>query len=189
VVATAAVAAAVPPALITALLDRHAAGDWGDLSEDDKAANNEAARSGDGRLFSSYLTPEHGKLWVITDDTRGEGEGPITTVLFPIEAADLIKLSPHPLQQRGAGLGAVVYLQQLPGSGLGFLHPGDQIGRVEGELAVVGVGAALLVDPAVGAELIADLAPEGDFVVEAQRKTLVLVSPSAAARASRRSLT
>ena len=97
VVATAAVAAAVPTALITALLDRHAAGDWGDLSEDDKAANNEAARSGDGRLFSSYLTPEHGKLWVITDGIRGEGDGPITTVLFPIEAADLIKLSPHPL--------------------------------------------------------------------------------------------
>ena len=83
VVATAAVAAAVPPALITALLDRHADGDWGDLSEDDKAANNEATRSGDGRLFSSYLTPEHGKLWVFTDDIRGEGEGPITTVLFP----------------------------------------------------------------------------------------------------------
>ena len=83
VAATAAVAADVPHSLITALLDRHAAGDWGDLSEDDKAANNEAARSGDGSLFSSYLTPEHGKLWVITNDIRVEGEGPITTVLFP----------------------------------------------------------------------------------------------------------
>jgi hypothetical protein len=83
VVATAAVAAAVPPVLITALLDRHAAGDWGDLDADDKAANTEAVRSGDSRLCSSYLTPEHGKLWVITDDIRGEGEGPITTVLFP----------------------------------------------------------------------------------------------------------
>ncbi len=83
VVATAAVAAAVPHHQITALLDRHAAGDWGDLSEDDKAANDEAACSGDGRLFSSYLTPEHGKLWIITDDIRGEGEGPITTVMFP----------------------------------------------------------------------------------------------------------
>jgi hypothetical protein len=83
VVATAAVAAAVPHHQITALLDRHAAGDWGDLSEDDKAANDEAARSGDGRLFSSYLTPELGTLWIITNDIRGEGEGPITTVLFP----------------------------------------------------------------------------------------------------------
>jgi hypothetical protein len=83
VVATAAVAADVPHSLITALLDRHAAGDWGELSEDDKAANDEAARTGDGRLFSSYLTDEHGKIWIITDDIRGEGEGPITTVMFP----------------------------------------------------------------------------------------------------------
>ena len=83
VVATAAVAASVPHQQITALLDRHAAGDWGDSSEDDKAANDEAARTGDGRLFSSYLTSEHGKLWIITDDIRGEGEGPITTVMFP----------------------------------------------------------------------------------------------------------
>jgi hypothetical protein len=83
VVATAAVAAAVPHHQITALLDRHAAGDWGDLSEDDKAANDEAARSGDCRLFSSYSTAEHGQLWIITDDIRGEGEGPLTTVMFP----------------------------------------------------------------------------------------------------------
>jgi hypothetical protein len=83
VVATAAVAAAVPLNQITALLDRHAAGDWGEISEDDRAGNDEAARTGDGRLFSSYSTAEHGKLWIITDDIRGEGEGPITTVLFP----------------------------------------------------------------------------------------------------------
>ncbi len=85
VVATAAVAAAVPHHQITALLDRHAAGDWGDLDADDKAANENASRSGNGRLFSSYLTPEHGTIWIITDDIRGEGEGPITTVLFPDE--------------------------------------------------------------------------------------------------------
>jgi hypothetical protein len=52
VAATAAVAADVPHALINALLDRHAAGDWGDLSEDEKAANEEAARTGDGCRFS-----------------------------------------------------------------------------------------------------------------------------------------
>lgn len=82
-VATAAVAADVPDSLITALLDRHAAGDWGDLDADDKGANEEAARTGHGRLFSSHLTSEHGKIWIITNDIRGEGEGPITTVLFP----------------------------------------------------------------------------------------------------------
>ena len=83
VVATAAVAAAVPHHQITALLDRHAAGDWGEISEAARAANDEAGNSADGRLISSYSTSQHGKLWVITDDIRGEGEGPITTVMFP----------------------------------------------------------------------------------------------------------
>ena len=83
VVATAAVAAAVPHHQITALLDRYTAGDWGEISEDDRVANDEAARSGDGRLFSSYSAGDHGTLWIITDDIRGEGEGPLTTVMFP----------------------------------------------------------------------------------------------------------
>ena len=85
VVATAALAAAVPQQQITALLDRHSAGDWGDLGADDLATNDDAARTGDGRLFSSYDTPEHGTIWIITDDIRGEGDGPLTTVLFPDE--------------------------------------------------------------------------------------------------------
>jgi len=33
--------------------------------------------------ISSYANAEHGTIWVITNDIRGEGEGPITTVLFP----------------------------------------------------------------------------------------------------------
>ncbi len=83
VVATAAVTAAVPRELILQLVDRHAAGDWGDLAAGDKAANDEAARTGLGRFFSSYSTAEHGVIWVITDDIRGQADGPITTVLFP----------------------------------------------------------------------------------------------------------
>ena len=83
VVATAAVAAAVPEAVIIALLDRHASGDWGDLGEEDQATNVGAHQAAQGRLFSSYSTEEHGRIWVITEDLRGEGEGPITTVLFP----------------------------------------------------------------------------------------------------------
>ncbi len=62
VVATAAVAASVPHSLITSLLDRHAASDWGDLDVEDKTANDFAARTGDGRLFSSYDTAEHGTI-------------------------------------------------------------------------------------------------------------------------------
>lgn len=76
VVATAALAAAVPHHQVTALLDRHARGVWGDLDAEDHAANDDAARTGDGRLFSSYETAEHGTIWIITNDIRGEGEGP-----------------------------------------------------------------------------------------------------------------
>jgi hypothetical protein len=70
-------------------------------------------------------------------------------------------------QQRCFRLGTVVLLQHLPGLGLGLLHPGDQIRRVEGKLAVVGSSAAFLLKPAVGAEVLADLALESDFVVKA----------------------
>jgi hypothetical protein len=83
IVATAAVAATVPHDVITGLLDRHAAGDWGNLDGDDKAANDDASRLADGRLFSSYDTADHGRIWVITEDLRAEAGGPTTTVLFP----------------------------------------------------------------------------------------------------------
>jgi len=50
--------------------DRHGGDQWPQVNPGD-------------RLFSSYATAEHGTLWIITDDIRGEGEGPLTTVLFP----------------------------------------------------------------------------------------------------------
>jgi hypothetical protein len=83
VVATAAVAASVPEDVIIGLLDRHASGDWGNLDAEDKAANDADHSHAEGRLFSSYGTEEHGTIWVITDDLRGEGGAPTTTVLFP----------------------------------------------------------------------------------------------------------
>ena len=85
VVATAVVAASVPEEVIIGLLDRHAAGDWGDVDAEDKAANDADHSQAEGRLFSSYDTEHHGTIWVITDDLRGEGGGPTTTVLFPDE--------------------------------------------------------------------------------------------------------
>ena len=84
-VATAAVAAAVPQDVIIGLLDRLAARDWGDLDGEDKAANDADHSQAEGRLFSSYDTEQHGTIWVITEDLRGEGDGPITTVLFPAD--------------------------------------------------------------------------------------------------------
>jgi len=83
VVATAAIAAAVSEAVIVGLLDRHAARDWGDLDAEDNAANDADHSHAEGRLISSYDTEDHGTIWVITEDLRGEGGGPITTVLFP----------------------------------------------------------------------------------------------------------
>ena len=85
VVATAAVAASGPEEVIIGLLDRHAAGDWGDLDGEDKAANDTDHSHAEGRLFSSYESEEHGTIWVITEDLRGEGGGPITTVLLPAD--------------------------------------------------------------------------------------------------------
>lgn len=49
----------------------------------DKAANDADHSHAEDRLFSSYDTEDHGTIWVITEDLRGEGGGPITTVLFP----------------------------------------------------------------------------------------------------------
>lgn len=64
---------------VLGLLRRHAAGDWGDMSEDDVQANNEALADGDGRLFSSYERDGH-KIWIITEADRA-----CTTVLLPEE--------------------------------------------------------------------------------------------------------
>jgi hypothetical protein len=42
------------------------------------------ARTGGAHFFSAFLRSEPGTLWwIITNDIRAEGEGPITTVLFP----------------------------------------------------------------------------------------------------------
>ncbi len=68
VVATAAVMASVPEQVIIGLLDRHSAGDWGGLDDEDKAAIDSDHSHAEGRLLSSYDTPEHGTIWVITEE-------------------------------------------------------------------------------------------------------------------------
>lgn len=59
-------------------LERHAAGDWGDVSEAD-AAENEFSVTRPLRIFSAYNTPG-GRIWVITEADRR-----VTTVLLPGE--------------------------------------------------------------------------------------------------------
>jgi len=60
-------------------LRRHAGGDWGDLSEEDKR-ENEYALGRHLRLFSAYEKPPLPKIWIITEADRS-----VTTILFPEE--------------------------------------------------------------------------------------------------------
>ncbi len=60
------------------LLGRHAAGDWGDLTADDVAANIHAVQH-DLRVFSSYKFSGE-KIWVITEADRSS-----TCLLLPDE--------------------------------------------------------------------------------------------------------
>lgn len=60
-------------------LARHAAGDWGDLCDEDWHTNNEAPKNG-ARLFSAYHSDDGVKFWIITEADRS-----VTTVLLPEE--------------------------------------------------------------------------------------------------------
>jgi len=60
-------------------LRRHLAGDWGELGDEDKEANERALLDGD-RLFSAYKTPGLPPLWIITERDRSA-----TTILLPDE--------------------------------------------------------------------------------------------------------
>jgi formylglycine-generating enzyme required for sulfatase activity len=76
-------------------MKRHVTGDWGDASDNDKAANDAALVDG-GRILSSYRAPEkaaaffEGKgcdtsIWIVTEAASidGEEDGRVTTILFP----------------------------------------------------------------------------------------------------------
>ncbi len=60
-------------------LRRHAAGDWGDVCEEDRA-ENEFALDKYLRLFSVYRDRNGTKFWIITEADRS-----VTTVLLPAE--------------------------------------------------------------------------------------------------------
>ncbi len=60
-------------------LARHAQGTWGDLSEDDRQANEQALKDGN-RVLSAYHSVRGVKFWIITEWDRSA-----TTVLLPEE--------------------------------------------------------------------------------------------------------
>ena len=61
------------------LLSRHATGDWGDLSEEDRKENKFSLAHG-FRLLSSYRLRCGVKLWILTEADRSA-----TTLLLPNE--------------------------------------------------------------------------------------------------------
>lgn len=73
---------------LTHCLNRHLAGDWGDLDVDDRRANDYAVRTRDGRLLSRYDVPtwleagtDETAIWIITDDFADPDTA--TTLLWP----------------------------------------------------------------------------------------------------------
>jgi hypothetical protein len=57
-------------------LNRHMAGDWGDLPEEDRAVNGDGSRW----CMSRYHTLKGEELWIITEHDHS-----VTTVLLPSE--------------------------------------------------------------------------------------------------------
>lgn len=67
----------IPNQEILLALSRHLRGDWGELDEHDRTANEHALRQG-GRLLSAYRSQREVKFWIITEADRS-----VTTVLLP----------------------------------------------------------------------------------------------------------
>jgi hypothetical protein len=65
-------------------LQRHARGDWGDVCEEDRQANDHALIDG-SRIVSAYRTSLGQKLWIITEAADDAGNRAATTILLPSE--------------------------------------------------------------------------------------------------------
>lgn len=61
------------------LLQRHVAGDWGEVDSEDKATNDRAVRVGE-RILSSYPIGGPEPIWLITEWDRSA-----STLLLPSE--------------------------------------------------------------------------------------------------------
>jgi len=65
--------------LPAAFLDRHVNGDWGEVSDADKQANEVAIEQGT-RILSAYTTSAGDTIWILTEADRSA-----TTMLLPEE--------------------------------------------------------------------------------------------------------
>jgi len=67
------------------LLARHAQGDWGDLSQEDMEANNQALEAG-SRILSAYELPgQDQKVWIITEAVGDDGQRASTCIMMADE--------------------------------------------------------------------------------------------------------
>ena len=62
---------------ILTAIQRHQAGDWGNLTDDNRAANDQALVRG-GRIVSAYQATNGTRFWLITEADRST-----TTILLP----------------------------------------------------------------------------------------------------------
>ena len=62
---------------ITTAMARHLQGDWGDLDNDDRSANDRALIEG-SRLLSAHHAANATKFWIITEWDKSQ-----TTILLP----------------------------------------------------------------------------------------------------------
>lgn len=76
-VITANAMATLDPDSVQEALRRHATGDWGDLSPEDRQENDLSAREG-FRILSAYTDTQGTNFWIITEADRSA-----TTVLLP----------------------------------------------------------------------------------------------------------
>lgn len=65
-------------------LNRHVCGDWGDLCDEDKQANEDALQDG-ARILSAYHTSTGEKIWIITEAADEDDQREATTILLPDE--------------------------------------------------------------------------------------------------------
>jgi hypothetical protein len=77
IVATPHVLASITEQDILMGIQRHQAGDWGDVSAEDREANNRALTEGT-RILSAYQAGNGTKFWIITEADRSS-----TAVLLP----------------------------------------------------------------------------------------------------------
>jgi hypothetical protein len=65
-------------------LQRHVRGDWDDVCEEDRQANDHALIDG-SRILSAHRTSLGEKLWIITEAADDAGHRAATTILLPGE--------------------------------------------------------------------------------------------------------